>query len=193
MTLRIKTAPATTPVDLATVKKHLRIDYVDDDTLIPTYISGAASYMDGYTGILGLAMVSQVWELYCDAFPSDNLKVPLGPLISVDKIEYLSPSSGLYVDWPTAGNWSADVVSDPGWIIPTNSWPVSKDAVNAVRVTFTAGFGDDTKVPFALKAAMLLLIGDLYENRQNTILDRSVDQQSIAFQSLIRPFRRYVF
>lgn len=53
------------PSDLVTldeVKAHLRVDHDDDDPMIGQHILAAIGYLDGYRGILGRAMKSQVWR-----------------------------------------------------------------------------------------------------------------------------------
>lgn len=190
MALKLKTAPTEAPVTLDQVKQHLRVDHNDEDTLIATYIAAAVSYLDGLSGILGRAMVNQTWELYYDAFPCGPLQIPLGPLLSVSTVEY-ADAAGTYQTWE-ATNYTVDTASDPGWVVPVDSWPAPLATANAVKVTFVAGFGDATKVPAALKAALLLLIGDMYEQRENTIVGQSVETMPIACLALIAPFRRCV-
>jgi hypothetical protein len=43
-------------------------------------------------------------------------------------------------------------------------WPVTQDIPDAVRIQYVAGFA---ALPAAARSAMLLLIGHLYQNRQD--------------------------
>ncbi|MBN8974555.1 MAG: phage head-tail connector protein [Rhizobiales bacterium] len=54
--------PATTPVSVADVKKHLRIDHSDDDDMLKLLLGTAVAYLDGWNGILGRCLVEQVWR-----------------------------------------------------------------------------------------------------------------------------------
>lgn len=56
------TAPASPVVDLADLKEHLRVDISDDDALITALETAAVAHLDGWKGILGRAILSQVWQ-----------------------------------------------------------------------------------------------------------------------------------
>ena len=49
------------------------------------------------------------------------------------------------------------------------TWPSTRSEPQAVTVEYTVGYDDASEVPGAIKAAMLLIIGHLYENRQDTV------------------------
>jgi hypothetical protein len=55
------------------------------------------------------------------------------------------------------------------------SWPQTQDVINAFTVRFTAGYGTTAaSVPYDVKAAIKLLIGHLYENREAVIVGSNV-------------------
>ncbi len=136
MTLKLKT-PASTPViSLDEVKTACAIDTFDHDAMIESLVEAATAYLDGYRGVLGRAIMSQVWELYYDEFPDGALQIPLGPVLSVDKVEYVN-AAGAYVEWTKFGNYEVDTASVEAWIKPVDAWPVPMETMNAVRITFT--------------------------------------------------------
>jgi uncharacterized phiE125 gp8 family phage protein len=191
MALKLKTAPALTPVTLAEAKAHLRFSETDDDTLITGLINAATSYLDGTAGIMGRCLVSQVWELYYDAFPAGDLQIPLGNLLAVGSVEYVDPITKLYVTWPALNNYETDLISKEGWVIPVKAWPTPAETSNAVRITFTAGFGPaSADVPAAVRQAMLLMIGHWYENRETVAIGQTVAELPMAATTLLAPFRR---
>jgi uncharacterized phiE125 gp8 family phage protein len=191
MALKLKTAPALTPITLAEVKAHVRVDHSDDDAMLQTMIDAAVSYVDGYSGVLGRCMIEQTWELYYDAFPCGDLLIPLGKLISVTSVEYVDPVTELYVSWDAA-NYEIDNVSLDGWVIPVNGWPIIMDTSNAVRVTFKAGYGATAAdVPAAIRQAMMLLIGHWYYNRESVVLGHIVADLPMAFNALLVNHRSY--
>lgn len=189
MALKLKTAPATFPITLAEAKAHLRVTTEDEDTYISALIAAATSHLDGTAGILGRCLVSQVWYLLYDTFPTGDLMIPLGPVLSIDKVEYVDPDTLDYVTW-SSSNYDVDLVSTDAWVLPVNGWPTIADTALAVRVTFTAGY---ETIPQAIKQAMLLLIGHWYENREASVVGLMASPLPMAVDALLGPFRRVGF
>ena len=81
--LRLVTPPASPPVSLAEAKAFLRVDHDAEDDLIAGIIAAATNLLDGRTGILGRCLEAQTWELAIDRFPSAEVQLPLGPVVSV--------------------------------------------------------------------------------------------------------------
>lgn len=187
MALKLKTPPAVDPVSLEEAKKHCRVDWNDDDALIGLYIKAATAHCDGNRGVLGRAIVNQQWELYYDAFPCGPMQIPLGPLVSVDSVEYVDATTGLYVTW-AGTNYAVDLASFEGWISPVDAWPTPRETMNAVRVTFTAGHGAD--VPADIKAMLLMLIGHWYQNREAVVVGSPANSMPLTFESLLTTIRK---
>jgi hypothetical protein len=78
MSLKQTVSPLIEPVDLATVKLHLRIDTDDEDTLITSLIAAAREDCEAFQN---RAYINQTYELWLDSFPSkDYIEIPLPPL-----------------------------------------------------------------------------------------------------------------
>uniref|UniRef100_A0A6H1ZJI5 Putative head-tail connector n=1 Tax=viral metagenome TaxID=1070528 RepID=A0A6H1ZJI5_9ZZZZ len=96
-------------------------------------------------------------------------------------IKYYGTDDTVY--YMTASDYIFDLKSEPGRIVLAygKSWPTTVlRPANAVCVTFIAGYGDErSDVPKAVKQAMLLLIGDLYENRENMVMIPGVMPQNL--------------
>lgn len=63
MTPVLVTAPIAQPVDLATLKQHLRVSDAEDDGLITDYAAQAVAHLDGWTGVLGRCIMPQTWKV----------------------------------------------------------------------------------------------------------------------------------
>lgn len=97
-----------------------------------------------------------------------EIYVPLPPLQSVTSIYYWDSTTGLrtLLDPST---YIVDNVSEPARIVPApnTSWPATLNRINAVEVTFVAGYGDSgASVPSGIKDWLLMMAGTLYENRE---------------------------
>lgn len=176
--------PATTPVSLTEAKAHLRVDHTDDDVLITSLIDAAVDHLDGWTGILGRALVTQSWRQDFAGFGC--LRLPLGPVASITQIKYLSEnaeqtlSPAVYVLRADARGAYVDLASG-------QSWPGVYSRPDAVSVTYMAGAAT-AEVPAALKAAILLFVGHLYANRE--AVGETQSELPLGYYALIAPYRR---
>lgn len=155
-------APTETPVSLAEAKAHCRVNGGDDDALITALIAAATQHVDGWTGVLGRALVTQTWRQDYPDLSHCGLRLPLGPVASVSGVTYLD-AAGLQHTLPT--DQYTRVVDALGAIIMPASatvlWPLTACRPVAASVTFVAGTAA-ADVPAPIKAAILLIVGSLY-------------------------------
>lgn len=196
MALKLITPPAITPVSLAEVKNHLRVDHDADDLLIQTYIKAATAFVEGPGGFLGRALCEQTWDLVIDEFPADAIQIPLPPLIEIVHIKYDDGNGDeLTLD---LGDVTIDTDSEPGWIIHGGAWPSNLyNGVNAVRVRFIAGYSSGaspevSEVPENIKVALLLHIGSMYAHREDVIVGQAVSAMPRSSEMLLRRHRLQV-
>jgi len=158
-------APATEPVSTAEAKTHLRVTYTEDDALIAALITAARQWVEEQTY---RALVSQTWDLTLDEFPTgdDPIRIPRAPLVSVTSITYTDTAGASQT--LAAANYVVSATRQPGLIRPAYNceWPEAQDKPDAVTVRFVAGYGAAAAVPETLKAAIKLLVGQLYEHRE---------------------------
>ena len=177
-----RTTTPTEPVTLAEAKLHLRVDGTDEDALIGGLISAAREACEDR--IEGTVPVTS-WKLTLDTF-TDAIKLPRGPVASVASVKYLD-ANGVEQTLSPA-DYLVDTVSTPGYIVPAygKEWPTTRDQINAVTVDYTAGNATPTH---ALKAWMLLAIGEMYANRE-----ASSERPAVAHgfaDRLLDPFRAW--
>jgi uncharacterized phiE125 gp8 family phage protein len=188
------TAPTVTPLTLAEVKKHLRVVDTDEDDIIAIYLKAATDWADGEWGFLGRALVTQTWRLTIDEFPDAEIKIPLPPLQSVTQVVYDDPAGVAQV--VNTADYYVDTDSEPGWVVPIAnvSWPTPLDAVNAVRIDFVAGYPPSTdsppdlaaNIPFNIKAGLLLVIANMYENRETDVVGTIASKLPFGAETLLR-------
>jgi uncharacterized phiE125 gp8 family phage protein len=176
--------PTNQPIlSLAEAKAHLRVDHADEDTLITSLVAAAASYLDGYSGILGRALVVQSWAQDFDAF-ADEMRLPLGDLIAVTSVTYFDAANATQTLASTVYEGRSDERGPFIGLKADQAWPDTYDRAGAVRVTWTAGYGQTAAaVPEAIKAAAKLMIGAWYDNR-------AAGDIPPAAGALLAPFRR---
>ncbi|MBB4264803.1 head-tail connector protein [Roseospira visakhapatnamensis] len=168
MSLIRVTAPAVLPVTERSVWDFLRLslggEVPPDSADVRTLIEAAADTLDGAEGWLGRALVTQTWVLRLDEFPHSNIDLPLPPLRTVDSVAYLD-TSGTETTL-SADRYHATGVGDFGRLVPVTSWPATARRPEAVRITFTCGYGDGPDaVPEPIKVTLRQMVALTYDTR----------------------------
>lgn len=200
------TAPGTEPVTLAEAKLHLRVDadLTADDTLITLLIGAARRYAEMYCN---RSLITQRWRLVIDSFPGPSMiGVPFGipytlpghaillergRVQSVDGITYTA-MDGNEATMPIT-DWVAETASPIARVTPRfgKIWPIPLPQIGAVKVDFTAGYGDTSAaIPEGIKHWILLRTGTLYENREEVAVINKGKVEPLPFiDGLLDPYR----
>lgn len=184
----------TEPITVAEAKSHLRVTTSTDDTLIGLQLVAARLLAEEF---LQRRMITQTWELYLDSFPCGReISMPYPPLISVQSVNYKDPVSGDYVAWDSA-NYLVDNKSEPGRIAmapSVSAWPqIQLNSINAVKIAFTCGYADAAAVPRNIVGAIKLYLGDLNENREDSIVGTIVAKANQTAALMMWPLRMKTF
>ncbi len=183
--LKYISGPSSSPVDLSTVKDHLRVETTDEDALIQSYIDAALAYLDGpYGG--GFVLGSQVWEYYLDHFPP-SFSIPLYPVQSIDEIRYVD--EGGTEQTLNASEYRVDTVSNPARIVPgyNETWPSTREREpNAVTVNFTVGFDP---LPKDIQQLVFFLVSHYYEMRSPVISGTTASDVGFTIDAIMGKYR----
>ena len=183
------TAPATRIVDLTAAKQHCRVDHADDDTLITALIAAAESYLDGYSGICGRALINQTWEQSFSGFGC--LRLPVGIASSVVSVKYYDATNALQTLAAPTYQLFTDALGSYVDLAPDQSWPSVYTRADAVKVQWVAGYGATAdQVPSAIVQAAKMMIGHWYENRETVSSEAKSGEIPFAAAALLAPFRR---
>ena len=122
------------------------------------------------------ALITQTWKWTQDYFPADDcIDLPRPTLLSITDFSYLDQDS--VAQTVDAALYTVDTEHFPGRIIRkwNCSWPLAYPQRNAVRVTFTCGYGPTAAdVPEVIKHGIKVLIADLYEQRGSLVIGHEV-------------------
>lgn len=152
--------PATDePITLEEAKAHLRVDSSDENAVITRAISGARHFAEHYTG---RAFARQTLEQAMPCFPDGEFNLELGPVDSITSIKY-TDANGVEqtldpADYVLSTYGTARTVH-PAYGV---TWPDTRGPL-AVRVRYVTGYEE---APVAAVSGMLLIVGHLFENRQ---------------------------
>jgi uncharacterized phiE125 gp8 family phage protein len=171
-------------------------DDATQDTVIGSLIKAARVYAEKATGRAFITQrwlatydrfprysSSAVWTQYADALwdqriPQTELsgkwwpdkatiRLPKPPLQQVVSVLYIDTSGAQVTLDPS--QYVVDTTTEPGRIAPSygNIWPIIRQQLGAVQVSFFAGYGADASaVPDTLLTALKLLVAAWFENRE---------------------------
>lgn len=187
ISLMLVTAASEMPVSVEEAKSHLNIDHDDDDTLLETYVEAAT---DDAERFLGRALIDQTWDYSFDEFPDAEIVLPKLPLIEVVGVFYKDAAG----DEQEFEAFTVDLASGKIYLPTGGSWPTAATVPSAVRVRFRAGYLDTgvspavANVPAAIKAAILIGVGEFYQNRESVVIGQTVAHLP-TWERLLRRYR----
>ena len=163
---KVVTPATSNPITLTEAKTHLKVDTTADDTFITNLIKSATSSAQEYTNRFFIAnTIQQVGDKWEDI--SNLLK---SPVASVTNIKYVDTFGSLQT--LSTDVYFVDDVNKPARIglKPNQSYPEIIDRLNAVQVNYVVGLaaGPD-EVDEGIRQALLLTIGNWYQNRQAVV------------------------
>lgn len=176
---KLVTGPASEPVTLTEAKSHLRVTTTDDDTLIGTMIQAAREQVEAY---LSKALLTQTRALVLDyGWPaSGEIHLPRPPVQSVSSISYLdvdgNPQTWSSSNYQVVGaRATPDADASDCHVIPAygKSYPSVRPIPECVTVTYVAGWASAGAIPRKILNGLLILIADMYENREQFTVERA--------------------
>jgi uncharacterized phiE125 gp8 family phage protein len=190
----VRTADPAEPIlTVDAVREHLRLEGADDsDEYLGALVSAVETYLDGYSGVLGRALVTQSWSRSFDSFPCfDTIRLPLGRLQSIDSVMYYDLDGSQLAFGASKYSGIEDGVGPCVKLGYNQIWPNTQIRPEAVTITWTCGYGAAADVPSPIIHAAKLLVGHFYVNREAVALGDRVAaiELPMAFDALIQPFR----
>jgi len=184
MAIKRLSNPAIEPITLAEAKRHLRVDNNDDDDYITSLIEVARRAAEDR---MERTLITTTWKLTLDQFP-DAIILPMPRIQAISTVIYTNRANEQVA--LASSDYFLDSDSEPGWLVPAvgKAWPLTL-GINAVAVTYTAGYGSAaSSVPAPIKQWILLAIGDLYDQFRSLSAEKPVVPQNFA-DALLDPYR----
>lgn len=186
--------PTREPVELADMKLHLRVDQDAENDYIQSLIMAAREYVENYTR---RSLITQTWQLFLDHFPQEfypifdgytwcasrtasarqlrrknTIYLAYGNVQSITSIQYTDETGVLQT--LSSGQYQLSTTGQEARLYPQalQPWPATlADELDAVSITFIAGYGDAPDVvPATIKHAIKLLVGTWYQNRESSMV-----------------------
>ncbi len=188
--------PTAEPVTLEQAMRHCRVDgYGEspahaDEPLITDLIPMARQHAEDFTG---RTLAPSTWEARFDQLVGEfRLRRP--PVTAVLSVKYVD-TDGIEQTLDTA-LWVLDSDGESAVVrrVFGETWPTARAEPGAVRVQYTAGPTDGDSpdlypLPRPIYQAMLLLIGEAYEHREDTVAGLALATLPRGAEALMRPYR----
>ncbi len=161
--MKLITAQTEWFAELPEVKAHLSEPGNDNDAYIQELIYAAQSKVEeDIDGGLNEA----TWETYFDWFPR-WIEIWMWPVASIESIKYTDADGDTQT--VSSDDYDVDLTKKPVRIIEAEgfSWPDTKKTLNAVQIQFKTGFTLPTVIPSDLRQALLMIIQDWFDNRED--------------------------
>jgi len=179
--LKVVTAATDTCVSLTEAKLHLKVENTTDDSLITVLIKAAQEAVEAYTNRV---LMSTTFDLQLDEIKDCEIELPAAPVSSVTSVKYYDESNSEQT--LASGNYFYSINQEPMEIEFITVPGYYTQRFDAVTVRFVAGYANAAAVPNALKQAVLLLVGDLYENRLDLPRERFT-----MWKQLVYPYKLF--
>jgi len=195
----VVTAPADTPVSLAELKAHLRVDGDTEDALLDAMIKGAAETAEFY---LNRSLITQTLRLSLDRWPAGQVQVPwanglrivelarppVQSIASVTTYDDDDQPSVVGTDIYRLANGSnerARLVLRKG-----QAWPMGLRSNDAIEIDYVAGYGNaSADIPEPIRQGLLALIGFWFEHRDGASWEAGLQPLPVGAVSFWRPYR----
>lgn len=170
----------------AEAKDFLKVDTTADDTLIDSLIKAATQSCQIFTNRYFLdTRVTQYSDNWFEFY-----RLYKSPVIAITHVKYYDTNDTLQT--LASSNYILDNISQPAriGISIDGTLPNLADRINAVEVKYSVGYGftsDD--VPEGIKQAVLITIGNWYENRQTVITGRTATELPLSSQYLLEQYK----
>lgn len=167
-------APTVAPIPVSDLRDHLRVTGDDEDAVIAAYTFAATAHAEGFTQRL---LSPRACTLLLSDLPSgeEPVELPGGAVQSLTSVVV----DGVTVTGCTVSGHS------PALLIPSDDWPAVTGTGYPVVITYVAG---PSKLPFDIRMAIMLMVGDFYENRANAS-DVALKEVPMSARMLMSPHR----
>lgn len=166
-------------------KAHLRVQHSAEDALITALIEAAYRHAEARTGRV---FDTSTRTLVLDGFGStaSAIELPWTPVQTIESVEYVDPdgiTQTLQTPPLRLETRALYPLLMPQW---GTDWPATIDEPESVTITATVGM-DET--PADVRVGLLLIIGNLYENRESVVIGTISSELPMGVSMLLDPYR----
>jgi|TARA_R110001592_G_scaffold225843_1_gene481806 uncharacterized phiE125 gp8 family phage protein len=185
-TYQVVTAASTYPVTTSEAKTHLKVDTSADDTYIDNIIKAATQLSEEYTNRF---FIDTVIEQTCSSF-ADLQTLFKSKVNTVTHVKYYDSDNSLQTLDATVYDTQLDYEPSQIQLAENQSFPDITKRNDAVVAKYTVGYGSAASdVPEVIKQAILLTIGNFYQNRNSVVIGRISTELPLNVKWLLNTYK----
>ena len=157
-------APTLEPVTLEEARAQCSIMDGAHDVLLSSLITAARNIIERRHE---RQLLPATWTLALDNFP-DEIEIRKTPVTAVTQIAYVDQTGTPQVFNPLLYQFDVASPNQRARVRPVwgTIWPITRTGyVNALVVTFTAGYASPAAVPIGYRRAILMMVAQMFLNR----------------------------
>ncbi len=187
-TYQVITPASTYPVSLTEAKSHLKIDTSADDTYITSIIKAATQLSEEYTNRFFIAtLIKQTCSDFAEL--ETLFKSPLNLAFSTPVVQYYDSDNNFQTlstnDYIVINQYEPSQIQ----LVDGKSFPTITKRNDAVIARYTVGYGTASDVPEIIKQAILLTIGNFYQNRNSVVIGRIATELPMNVKWLLDTYK----
>ena len=185
-TYQVITAATSYPVSLTEAKSHLKVDTNADDTYITSIIKAATQLSEEYTNRF---FINTVIDQTCSDFAQLQTLFK-SKVSSVTHVKYYDSDNSLQT--LSSSIYDTQLEYEPSQIqlADGKSFPAITKRNDAVVAKYTVGYGSSASdVPQIIKQAILLTIGNFYQNRNSVVIGRIATELPMNVKWLLDTYK----
>jgi uncharacterized phiE125 gp8 family phage protein len=163
-----------------------------EDSLLSAIIQSARECVEDITG---RQLLTATWDFFQKDWPSTNaIKLPFGNLQDVTSVSW-KDTDGIETTLTEITDYLIETNGDQcgSVVLPYGvSWPSGTlYPSNPIKFRFDCGWESAAEVPSKIKAAILMICADLYENRESQIISATMQPyaENVTVQRLLASSR----
>ena len=136
---------------------------------------------------IGRQLMPAVYTYHLDRWHLP-IYLPMPPITAITEIQYVDTQGDTQILDPS--QYQADLTSSPPRLLPAfgTVWPWVRWLLNAVSITYSAGYADADSVPMPIKRAIMMLAGQWFETREPVAMGTHTDLP-YGISALLLPYR----
>ena len=185
-TYQVITPASTYPVSLTEAKSHLKVDTSADDTYIESIIKAATQLSEEYTNRF---FIDTVIEQYASSF-AELQTLFKSKVSAVAHVKYYDSDNSLQTLSATVYDTQLNYEPSQIQLADSQNFPSITKRNDAVLARYTVGYGSAASdVPEIIKQAILLTIGNFYENRNSVITGKTATELPMNVKWLLDTYK----